>query len=117
MLLINICCNSISRANLKSGGAAVDDELDGSLRGSQEAAFLVGDVEAEVSATDHEPASVELLVHVLFDLLGDLLVVGTIVDCVADDVLGLELGFRLQLGVEHFDAPLVAFLVHSQFSN
>jgi hypothetical protein len=72
----------------------------------------VGNVQTEVSAADHKPASVELFVHILFDLLCDLLIVGAVIDCVADDVFGLKLCIRLQLRVEDFDSPFIRFLIH-----
>ena len=67
----------------------------------------MGDINAKVPARDHMPTAEELLVHVLLDLLGDLLLVGAVLHGVADDVLGLELHLGLHLGVKDFDAPFL----------
>ena len=56
------------------------------------------------------PACKELLVHVLFYLFRNLLLVRTVLHRVADDVFGLELHFGLHLRVKHFHAPLLCAL-------
>lgn len=92
-----------------------DNELNGSLGRSKEAALLVSHIQPEVPAADHVPASEELLIHILFDLLSHVLLVGPVLHRVANHVLGLELDIVLHLGVEDLDAPLLCALVHSNY--
>jgi hypothetical protein len=95
-----------------SGGATIDHKLYGPFGGSEEAAFLVGDVESKIPAADYEPSAIELLIHVLLYFFCYFLVVGPVVDCVADHVPGFQFGLWLQFGVDDLHAPLVAALVH-----
>ncbi len=67
----------------------------------------MGDIDTEVSACNYMPTAKKLFVHVFLDLLGDLLFVGTVLHCMVDNVLGLELHLGLHLGVEHLYAPFL----------
>ena len=68
----------------------------------------MGDINAKVPSRHYMPSTKELLVHVLLDLFGDLLLVGTVLHGMTDDVFGLELHLGLHLRVEHFDAPFLS---------
>jgi hypothetical protein len=95
-----------------SRGTPKDDELNGSLRCAQETSLLMSDVQSEVPSANYIPSSKKFLVHVLLDFFCHVLLVGTILDCVVDDVLGLELDLGIQFGVGDFDSPLLRPLVH-----
>ena len=69
-------------------------------------------IKAKVSAAYHIPSSKEFFIHVLLDFLCHFLLVGSIFDCVIDDVLGFELDFWLHFGVAYLDSPLLSTLVH-----
>jgi len=57
------------------------------------------------------PASKELLVHVLFDFLGHFLLIGSIFEGMADNMLGLKLKLRFHFGVGNLDSPLLCSLL------
>lgn len=69
-------------------------------------------IQPEVSAAYDVPAAKELLIHILFDLLGHVLLVGPVLHSMTDHVLGLELDIRFQFGVEDLHAPLLCPLIH-----
>ena len=67
----------------------------------------MGDIDTEVPACNYMPTAKKLFIHVLLDLLGDLLFVRTVLHSMVDDMLGLELHLGLHLGVEHLYAPFL----------
>jgi hypothetical protein len=69
-------------------------------------------IKSEVSAAYHVPSAKEFFIHILLDLLSHILLIGSVFDCVIDDMLGLKLNFRLHLRIGYLDAPLLSPLVH-----
>lgn len=79
-------------ANIQiSRGTSENNELNGSLGCPEEASLLMSHIQPKVSAADDIPASKELLIHILFDLLGHVLLIGPVLHSMTDHVLGLEL--------------------------
>ena len=66
----------------------------------------MGHVKTEVSSTYYVPASKELLVHILLDFLCHFLLIGTVLESMADHMLGLKLDFGFHFGIDHLDSPL-----------
>ena len=71
----------------------------------------MGHIEAEIATTYNMPASKELLVHVLLDLLCHFLLIGTVFEGMTDNMLGLKLDFGLHFGIHHLDSPLFGSLL------
>ena len=95
-----------------------DNDLWRTLKSMQECSFFVSDVKAEIPANNRKPASKKLLVHILFDLLCNFLVIGTVSDSVVDDVFGFVFGLRIHFGVFHFYVPFLLSLIdHQSYKN
>lgn len=97
---------------LISGGAPKENKVQGSFACPDETTLFVGHVQSEVSATDDMPTPIELLIHILFDLLSHLLLIRTIIKRMADDMLSLILNLRLHLRVQALDSPLLHTSIH-----
>lgn len=63
-------------------------------------------IKAKIATTDNMPASKELLVHVLLDFLCHFLLIGTVLEGMTDNMLGLKLDFGFHFGIDHLDSPL-----------
>lgn len=96
-----------------SSGAPKKYKMKWSFGRSQKTTFFMSEIQSEIATTYYMPSSIKLFIHILFDLLGHLLLVRSVLKGMVDDMFGLVLDFRLHFGIERLYAPLLHPFLHS----